>query len=50
MHRARAFIPSDIALALNVEPSLVQRAAEAFYTRDVIQLRVGHIRITEHPA
>ena len=45
MHRARVFIPSDIALALSEEPSLVQRAAETFYTRDAIQLRVGHMRI-----
>jgi hypothetical protein len=40
MHRAKAYLPIDIARALLANPSLVQRAVEAFYTRDAIQLRV----------
>jgi len=39
-HRCRAYIPRDIAVALSVEPSLVQRAVETFYARDATQLRV----------
>ncbi|KAF8328807.1 SGT1 protein-domain-containing protein [Cantharellus anzutake] len=38
-HLTRAFLPLDIALALSEESALVQRAVEAFYTRDAIQLR-----------
>ncbi|KAG8689182.1 hypothetical protein FRC11_003914 [Ceratobasidium sp. 423] len=41
IHRAKAYLPADIARALSVEPSLVQRAVEAFYTRDGLQLRAA---------
>ncbi|KAJ1310366.1 hypothetical protein OPQ81_007104 [Rhizoctonia solani] len=40
-HRAKAYLPTDIARALSVNPSLVQRAVEAFYTRDGLQLRAA---------
>lgn len=39
-HRCKAYLPRDIVAALSVEPSLIQRAVETFYTRDAIQLRV----------
>ncbi|KAF8587285.1 SGT1-domain-containing protein [Ramaria rubella] len=39
LHRTKAYIPSDIALALSTHPALVQKATEAFYTRDALQLR-----------
>ena len=42
-HATKAHIPIDIARALFVYPSLVQKAVEAFYTRDAIQLRVRYI-------
>ncbi|TFK23090.1 SGT1-domain-containing protein [Coprinopsis marcescibilis] len=42
VHKTKAYIPSDVANALAVSPSLVQRAAETFYTRDAIQLRAAH--------
>ncbi|KAF8311241.1 SGT1-domain-containing protein [Clavulina sp. PMI_390] len=42
VHRCRAYIPEDIALALHSNPSLVQRAVETFYTRDSVQLRAVH--------
>lgn len=41
-HLTKAFIPSDIALALTQDPALVQRAVETFYTRDAQQLRSAH--------
>ena len=40
MHITRAYLPSDVAKALPVNPSLVQKAVETFYTRDGLQLRV----------
>ena len=43
VHCTRAFVPSDIALALSSNTSLIQKATEAFYTRDALQLRVRHI-------
>lgn len=45
VHITKAHLPIDIAKALSVYPSLVQKAAEAFYTRDAIQLRVRSIII-----
>ncbi|CAE6470381.1 unnamed protein product [Rhizoctonia solani] len=41
IHRAKAYLPMDVARALSVNPSLVQRAVEAFYTRDGLQLRAA---------
>ncbi|CAE6530309.1 unnamed protein product [Rhizoctonia solani] len=41
IHRTKAYLPIDIARVLSVEPSLVQRAVEAFYTRDGLQLRAA---------
>ena len=40
MHVARAYLPVDVAKALVVNPLLVQKAVETFYTRDGLQLRV----------
>jgi len=40
IHKTKANVPLDIAKALSVNPSLVQKAVEAFYTRDSAQLRV----------
>ncbi|KAH8120600.1 SGT1-domain-containing protein [Phellopilus nigrolimitatus] len=48
IHVAKAFLPIDIAKSLFQEPSLVQRATEAFYTRDAIQLRAAH-RMSRFP-
>lgn len=33
-------MPLDVAKALAVNPLLVQKAVETFYTRDALQLRV----------
>ncbi|KDQ20565.1 hypothetical protein BOTBODRAFT_26568 [Botryobasidium botryosum FD-172 SS1] len=41
-HLSKAYLPSDVSLALHQNPSLVQKAVEAFYTRDGIQLRAVH--------
>ncbi|GAB1517573.1 hypothetical protein RhiTH_000622 [Rhizoctonia solani] len=41
IHRTRAYLPIDVARALSVNPSLVQRAVETFYTRDGLQLRAA---------
>ncbi|CAE6433483.1 unnamed protein product [Rhizoctonia solani] len=41
IHRTKAYLPIDIARALSVDSSLVQRAVEAFYTRDGLQLRAA---------
>lgn len=38
-HRARAYVPVEIARALYADPSLIQKAVEAFYVRDPAQLR-----------
>jgi SGT1 protein len=40
VHKAKAYLPVDIAKALSTDPALVQKAVEAFYTRDAAQLRV----------
>ncbi|KAG8953323.1 hypothetical protein FRC04_002733 [Tulasnella sp. 424] len=40
VHRTRAYLPEDIVLALSQDPALIQKAVEAFYTRDALQLRV----------
>ncbi|KAG7450218.1 uncharacterized protein BT62DRAFT_1072326 [Guyanagaster necrorhizus] len=42
VHVTKAYLPADIAKALAVNPHLVQKAVEAFYTRDGIQLRAAH--------
>lgn len=46
LHLTKVYVPKDIALALSNRPALVQKAAEAFYTRDAIQLRVGTMIIS----
>jgi len=43
VHITKAYIPVDIARALSVNPSLVQKPVETFYTRDAIQLRVSAV-------
>ncbi|KAF8640995.1 hypothetical protein AX17_000640 [Amanita inopinata Kibby_2008] len=48
VHLAKAWIPLDIAKALTVDPSLVQKAVETFYTRDALQLRAAH-RMSRFP-
>ncbi|KAF9786137.1 SGT1 protein-domain-containing protein, partial [Thelephora terrestris] len=47
-HVTRAWLPTDIAKALRVDPTLVQKPAETFYTRDAIQLRAAH-RMSRFP-
>ncbi|KAI0322311.1 SGT1-domain-containing protein [Amylostereum chailletii] len=42
VHKTKAFIPADIMKALLVNPNLVQKAVETFYTRDAVQLRAAH--------
>ncbi|KAH9853055.1 SGT1 protein-domain-containing protein [Lenzites betulinus] len=41
IHVAKAYLPADVAKALAVNPPLVQKAVEAFYTRDALQLRAA---------
>ncbi|KAI0359104.1 SGT1-domain-containing protein [Trametes cingulata] len=41
MHITKAYLPADVAKALAVNPPLVQKAVEAFYTRDALQLRAA---------
>ncbi|QRV86178.1 SGT1-ecdysoneless-like protein [Ceratobasidium sp. AG-Ba] len=41
IHRTKAYIPVDVARALLVDSALIQKAVEAFYTRDVLQLRAA---------
>lgn len=41
MHTTKAYLPLDIARALSVDPSLIQKPVETFYTRDAVQLRVS---------
>lgn len=41
VHMTMAYLPTDIARALIVDPSLIQKPIETFYTRDAIQLRVS---------
>lgn len=47
-HRAKAYLPINIAKALKVNPALGQRAVEGFYTRDAAQLRLAS-RATKFP-
>ncbi|KAH9054175.1 SGT1-domain-containing protein [Lactarius vividus] len=42
VHKAKAYLPVDIAKALSVNSALVQKAVEVFYTRDAVQLRAVH--------
>lgn len=49
VHVTKAHLPIDIVKALSVYPSLVQKAVEAFYTRDAIQLRVRSVKILHDP-
>ncbi|KAI9512873.1 SGT1-domain-containing protein, partial [Russula earlei] len=42
VHKAKAYLPVDVAKALSVHSALVQKATEAFYTRDAVQLRAAH--------
>jgi hypothetical protein len=48
VHRANAYLPVDIERALQKRPDLVQKAVEAFYTRDGIQLRVSLFMTNAH--
>ncbi|KAF8527912.1 SGT1 protein-domain-containing protein [Hysterangium stoloniferum] len=41
IHYTKGYIPQDIALALSENPGLVQKAVEAFYTRDAPQMRAA---------
>lgn len=41
VHTTIAYLPIDIARALTVDKSLIQKPIETFYTRDAIQLRVS---------
>ncbi|KAH9083714.1 SGT1-domain-containing protein [Lactarius deliciosus] len=42
VHKAKTYLPVDVAKALSVNSALVQKAAEVFYTRDAVQLRAVH--------
>ncbi|KAF8559346.1 SGT1-domain-containing protein [Imleria badia] len=42
VHTTLAYLPVDIARALTVDQSLIQKPIETFYTRDAIQLRAAH--------
>ncbi|KIK71348.1 hypothetical protein GYMLUDRAFT_147777 [Collybiopsis luxurians FD-317 M1] len=48
IHTTKAYIPLDISKALSVNSSLIQKAVEAFYTRDGVQLRSAH-RMSRFP-
>ncbi|KAG1826246.1 SGT1-domain-containing protein [Suillus subaureus] len=48
VHTTKAYLPLDIARALSVDLSLVQKPVETFYTRDAVQLRAAH-RMTRFP-
>ncbi|KAG1757291.1 SGT1 protein-domain-containing protein [Suillus lakei] len=52
VHTTKAYLPLDIARALSVDPSLVQKPVETFYTRDAVQLRAAHrmMRFPPHTA
>jgi hypothetical protein len=41
VHITKAHLPTDIARALSVDPSLIQKPVETFYTRDALQLRAS---------
>lgn len=43
VHHAKVYLPVDIAKALAVNPALVQKPVESFYTRDALQLRVSSL-------
>ncbi|KAH9176602.1 SGT1-domain-containing protein [Lactarius sanguifluus] len=42
VHKAKTYLPVDVAKALSVNSALVQKAVEVFYTRDAVQLRAVH--------
>ncbi|KAI0728590.1 SGT1 protein-domain-containing protein [Fomitopsis betulina] len=42
VHVLKAYLPVDIAKALAVDPTLIQKPVETFYTRDALQLRAAH--------
>ncbi|KAH9937432.1 SGT1-domain-containing protein [Fomitopsis serialis] len=42
VHVTKAYLPVNIAKALTVDASLVQKPIETFYTRDALQLRAAH--------
>ncbi|KAI0935983.1 hypothetical protein AcV5_004245 [Taiwanofungus camphoratus] len=42
VHITKAYVPIDIARALSIDSTLVQKPVETFYTRDAIQLRAAH--------
>ncbi|TCD70672.1 hypothetical protein EIP91_002396 [Steccherinum ochraceum] len=48
IHHTKVYVPADIAKALSVSPSLVQKPVETFYTRDALQLRAAH-KMTRFP-
>ncbi|KAF8922270.1 SGT1 protein-domain-containing protein [Mucidula mucida] len=48
IHATNAYLPLDIAKALSMNSHLVQKAVEAFYTRDGVQLRAAH-KMTRFP-
>ncbi|KAJ3531640.1 hypothetical protein NM688_g7544 [Phlebia brevispora] len=48
VHHAKVYLPLDIAKALTVNPALVQKPVETFYTRDAFQLRAAH-RMSRFP-
>ncbi|TDL28785.1 SGT1-domain-containing protein [Rickenella mellea] len=48
IHTTKAYIPIEIAKALSQDVTLVQKATEAFYTRDAIQLRAAQ-RMSRFP-
>ncbi|KAL4243144.1 Ecd family protein [Abortiporus biennis] len=52
IHNTNAYLPVDIAKALSINPYLVQKAIETFYTRDALQLRAAHrmSRFTPEPS
>ncbi|TFK89759.1 SGT1-domain-containing protein [Polyporus arcularius HHB13444] len=48
MHNTKAYLPVDVAKALALNPLLVQKAVETFYTRDALQLRAAQ-KMTRFP-
>jgi hypothetical protein len=46
LHRAKAYLPVNIAKALAKSPELVQKAIEGFYVRDPAQLRVRYDQVS----
>ncbi|KAF7306610.1 hypothetical protein MIND_00452400 [Mycena indigotica] len=47
-HATKVYVPTDIARALTIDPTLIQKPIETFYTRDAIQLRAAH-RMSRFP-